>query len=345
MLYSIWTGVNTFFQAGTSIKGEQDPNQIFAIIIPIVIFLGLAVFLAFKTPRISQWVSDKIHMLIEFIPVNKIAGEKGESVFEIIKDAGYLYDAKQDIFYSSMDAWQKDAGYCRLYDEAAAPMGMIIDCEPVLFEYDEKRWMIEFWKGQYDLTTGCEAGVYTTNQPDVIVPGIFTGAFYNSASDKDRLKISYVLKKNNTVLFSRKAKHWWLTGFLLGEYSDPADLTMNIKITLKNRQMRNAFINGLKSSGYSEGDIKATGNTVSFIFDKPRTQQPYTRTKESDRLIQLKNKFLCEQYQQATKDYKSLPDQLNALSKDKPEVYQKVFDIGKTKKIFDIYKTLKNYMG
>lgn len=29
-------------------------------------------------------------------------------------------------------------GYCYLYDEACAPFGMIIDFEPIHFEYDDK---------------------------------------------------------------------------------------------------------------------------------------------------------------------------------------------------------------
>jgi len=45
-----------------------------------------------------------------------------------------------------------------LYDEAAAPLGMIVDCEPIHFEYKGKRWLIQFWKGQYDLPTGAEVG-------------------------------------------------------------------------------------------------------------------------------------------------------------------------------------------
>ncbi len=52
--------------------------------------------------------------------------------------AGYAYDNKQDIFYSKIDAWQRQMGYCRLYDEAASLMGMVVDSEPVFFEYNNK---------------------------------------------------------------------------------------------------------------------------------------------------------------------------------------------------------------
>lgn len=85
----------------------------------------------------------------------------------MLKTYGYSYDVKQDIFISNHDAWQRAMGYTRIFDEAAAPMSMIIDCEPIYFEYDNKRWLIEFWKGQYGMTTGCEIGVYYTNYPDI----------------------------------------------------------------------------------------------------------------------------------------------------------------------------------
>ena len=98
-----------------------------------------------------------------------------DELYEIIESAGYSYDPVQEIFYSNMYSWQRDMGYCRLYDEASAPLNMIIDCEPIYFEYGNKRWMIEFWKGQYGMTAGGEIGVYTTEGPDLSIPGIFNG--------------------------------------------------------------------------------------------------------------------------------------------------------------------------
>lgn len=72
---------------------------------------------------------------------------------------------------------------------------MKIDCEPIYFQYDGRRWLIEFWKGQYGITTGAEVGVYVTDKKDVDIPGIFSGTFYESISDNELLQIEYVLKK------------------------------------------------------------------------------------------------------------------------------------------------------
>ena len=69
---------------------------------------------------------------------------------------------------------------------------MIIDCEPINFEYNGKKWLIEFWKGQYDLTTGCEIGVYKAVGPDLDMQGFFNGTFYNCVSDEERLQMEFI---------------------------------------------------------------------------------------------------------------------------------------------------------
>jgi len=256
-----------------------------------------------------------------------------------IEIAGYAYDSKQDIFFSIMNPWQRTIGYCRLFDEAAAPLGMIIDCEPIYFEYNEKKWMIGFWKGQYDLVTGGEIGVYT-GALDLKIPGFFTGSFYNCARDSDLLQMSFILRKNGNVLFTREGKHWWLTGFKLGEFSEPSELTMDIKIALKDKLMRDAFISGLRKTGYSDNEFSIDGNSVSFIFDIPRSEQPITRTNSTDKIIQRKNELLCTKYQEITKGFDNLQDKVKAIEEHAPELYQKIIKIGKAKPIFEIYETV-----
>jgi len=266
-------------------------------------------------------------------------GMDNSELDNVIEIAGYSYDSIQDIFFSVMNPWQRSIGYCRLFDEAAAPLGMIIDCEPIKFEYNGKRWMIGFWKGQYDLVTGGEIGVYT-GALDLKMPGFFTGTFYNCASDADLLQMSFILRKNGNILFTREGKHWWLTGFKLGEFSEPSELTMDINITLKNELMRDAFIAGLRKTGYSDNEFMINGNSVSFIFATPHSTQPITRTTSTDRIIQKKNELLCAKYREITKGFDNLQDKVSAIEKQAPELYQKIIKIGKAKPIFEIYETI-----
>lgn len=269
----------------------------------------------------------------------------GDKNFDkIVKDAGYGYDLNQDIFYSRINSWQRKYGYCTLYDEAAAPLGMIIDCEPIYFEHEGKKWLIEFWKGQYDLTSGGEIGVYKEKESNIKIQGVFLGDFYEAVSNEQLLDMSYELKSEDKVIFTRAEKHWWLTGFKLGDFFNPSDLVMNLTIKFNNEDMQNAFINGLKKVGYLEEEIIINNDSVSVCFDKPHSRQPYTRGGTTDKIIQKKNKFLCDEYQEITKPYTNFKDKLAALKSMSPELYNEIMNIGKTKALFEEYNSIKRYL-
>lgn len=253
-----------------------------------------------------------------------------EEINKISEASGYSYDPDQDIFYSILNPWQRNVGYCRLYDEAAALWGMIVDSEPIHFEYNGQKWMIGFWKGQYDLVTGGEIGIYNEGI-NFKIPGILNDTFYKCATDSDLLEMSFSLIKNGKILFTREGKHWWLTGFKLGEFSQPVELTMNVQITLKDELMCNGFITGLKNAGYADHEFTVTGNTISFVFAAPHSPQPTTRTPVTDGIIQKKNEVLCSTYQELTGELDDLEDKLRVLKKQAPEIYQKIFRIGKSK--------------
>jgi len=265
-------------------------------------------------------------------------GTGNDELDKAIATAGYSYDPKQDIFYSNMDPWQREIGYCRLYDEAAAPLGMIIDCEPIHFEYLDKKWMIGFWKGQYDLVTGAEIGVYTGAR-DLTILGLFSGAYYSCASNSDLLRMSYTLKKNGKTLFTREGDHWWLTGFKLGEFSDPSELTMDITITLHNVIMRDAFVHGLWNAGYSLDEFTRDGDTISFTFGIPHTPPPTTRTKAIDWIMQKKNEQLCIKYQDITGTSNNIQDKVKAVEELAPDIYAKIIKIGKSKQLYEMFSS------
>lgn len=258
-----------------------------------------------------------------------------ESLNEFLRPYGYAYDFQQDIFYTIIDAWQREMGYTRLYDEAAAPSSMIIDCEPIYFEYDNKRWMIEFWKGQYGMTTGFEIGVYHTTGLD-LSDEYFNWTFYDCDDDSNMLKMEFTLTKNNKIIIKRGGVHWWLTGFKLGEFSEPWELKASIYITLKDLNMRNAFLEGLKRAGYRRAELLVQGKTVFLTFAEPNTPQPFTRIDEFDEITQKKNKLLCHSYNELTKDYDNALDKIIALKDIDPDMLQNLLLMGKTKDIFKL---------
>lgn len=267
-----------------------------------------------------------------------------EEFKKLLSDAGYSFDSSQNIFYSKMNAWQRKYGYCRLYDEAAPALGMIIDSEPVRFEYGGKRWLIELWKGQYHLSTGGEIGVYYTEEPDLDIPGLFYGTFYQCADNGNRLDLVFTLLKNGRELFHRDGKHWWLTGFKPGEFSEPWELTMRIRIILKDEVMCRSFARALVKTGYGDKEIRVNGAAVEFTFDQPHSSQPLTRTEETDWIIQRNNEKICSLYQEITGAYDSWPDKLRAISKRQPLLYKALFNIGKTRQVLKVFDRLKSHL-
>ncbi|MDD4565604.1 MAG: DUF4474 domain-containing protein [Eubacteriales bacterium] len=263
---------------------------------------------------------------------------------QLLNDAGYLYDPYQGIFYSKINAWQKKFGYCRLYDEAAAPSAMIIDSEPISFNYAGKKWLIQLWKGQYYLNTGAEIGIYLTDKPDLAIPNLFNGTFYRAAGKAEQLYMSYYLIKNGKVLFGRSGKHWWLTGFKTGEFSETWELSMYVRIVFKDPEMCCSFIRGMRKAGYQEHQIRSDGIAVEFMFDKPHSAQPLTRTEETDWIVQRNNERICNRFMEITEEYDNWEDKLKAIREKEPFLYDAVITLGKTNTILKDFDKLKQYI-
>lgn len=305
---------------------EQYPSFVLVVTFVLMLFIFL--------PAVFPKVKNLLGKIFKHAVNEPNIADK--SIYELIDNLGYVYDGSNDTFYTDINAWQRNMGYCRLYDEAAAPMSMIIDCEPIYFEYDNRRWLIEFWKGQYGMTTGCEIGVYSTEGPDVQTD-YFNGTFYECAGDEDLLRMSFVLKKNGEKLFSRKDVHWWITGFKLGEFSEPEELVVELKITLKDSVMLNEFLKGLKNAGYEDEEIVVINNSVMLVFHKPKTEQPFTRNELTDYIMQANNSNLCEQFNEITKDYTNSMDKIMYLKESSPELFEKFFNLGRKGETFNSY--------
>ncbi len=257
-----------------------------------------------------------------------------DGVRQILEDTGYAYDWEQDIFYSVANPWQRKMGYCSLYDEWATPLGMVFDCEPVHFEYNGKQWLIEFWKGQYGITTGGEIGIYHTADPGGTPPIVFQGTFYQSASDEEALNVAFALFKKGNPLFTRADKHWWLTGFVLGEYSEPSSLTMKASVAFLDPGMRDAFLAAFRQLGYGAEDFTLSENTFSFLFAKPRTKQPLARRSPVKFLAMLRLKAFVDEYRKQTNGLTNMYDILTKLKIESPLLYQFVINIGRQRESY-----------
>ena len=213
-----------------------------------------------------------------------ITFKHGKFSYDGFSAAGFVYDPEKDVFYTALDAWQKNFGYCYFYDVMAPIFQMIIDTESVKFYYNNKNWLIVFWKGQYGITTGGEVGIYSTYQKNVDKDTIYMPL------DDELFDISFTLYKKGNEIQKISAKHWWLAMFKIGMFSKPKELTMDVSITFPDKEMLSAFIDSFKKLGYKQKDYIINNNTFSFTYKKPHTRKPWTRSFIVDIVRQHYNK-------------------------------------------------------
>ncbi len=300
------------------------------IAVILLLFVSFIFFLAVRKARAKQKVFDTSQK------------EKLTQLNQLLEPSGFQYDPKQDIFYSRRDCWQRQFGYCSLYDDAATGLSMVLDREPIYFEYNGKRWLLELWKGQYGMTTGCEIGLYNTDQPNVDIPDVFQGPFYESAEDDQQILMEFELKDSfGRTLFWRRELHWWLTGFSLGTFYQPEDLYMNVRLTFPCRAMATAFLSGLISRGYQPGEFLFRRTTVYLTFATPKAKPQAYRNTVLAPLMQNNNRFYCEEYHSLTDDFTHTLDKLTYLKQLSPRLYQTIFRFLHSEELYAGFQKIK----
>lgn len=188
---------------------------------------------------------------------------------------GFSYDSVDGAFYASLNAWQRNFGYTYIYDYAA-PFGVIwYDTSRVFFSYDNKDWMVQLWKGQYGwVLIGCEIGLYYRDfDDDSFLVDNKDRKYFKCAEDDMLIKMSLSLYRDGRLLFNRREQYsWWLTGFVLGAldnwgftYDSPQSLLVDAKLTFKDNEMLDAFVEGLKKT--TEVEHNATKKTRAIKFE------------------------------------------------------------------------------
>ena len=191
---------------------------------------------------------------------------------------GYLLDAKEGVFYTAEDPWQRQFGFNKLYDVASQFVWIQYDTTRFYFTYQGDDWMLQPWKGQYGAVLyGAELGVYKKyTERDA--------EHYDCAQDGDLLLMSmdferfYWNEDGETGEwkheFSRPyGSYWWCTGFKLGyirldtplkivSINENAksqtfpEIRANYRVTVKDFEMVHGFVQALKDAGYKQVDYK-----------------------------------------------------------------------------------------
>ncbi|MCC5911048.1 MAG: DUF4474 domain-containing protein [Clostridiaceae bacterium] len=61
-------------------------------------------------------------------------------------------------------------------------------------------------------------------------------------------------------------------------------------------------------------------------------------------IIQRKNKLLCDQYKELTREYDNSMDKLKAIQEKAPQMIVKALKIGKTRELFNKHERIKKYL-
>lgn len=189
--------------------------------------------------------------------------------FETAKVLSYKYDPDGGYFYTDdKNCWQRNFGFNEGYD-SMAPLGMMnYDTVRIKFEYDNKEWLIQMWKGQYGYAfVGGEVGVYTRK----VGAG---GTHYNCAKQEDwlNMEMAFVWDKGRTgnyqTIFTRDyTQYWWCTGFVPGlETGAPRDqFRLITHITFKSTEMAELFCTQLESKGFDRVAKLNNGEIDTFV--------------------------------------------------------------------------------
>lgn len=256
--------------------------------------------------------------------------EKNQLLNDLIEPFGFSYDPCSDVFSSRLDAWQKDFGYCTLYDRAAPHVQLVFDCEPFYFNAHGRTWLLELWKGQYGINTGAEMGLYYAE--GIIPPEDYTTTLFQAVEESRMPYMTTELWKGDQRLYQQKSRHWWQTGFLMGCFSQPEELTLKANITFDDFDMQEAFLQALEAQNYPWQAYSACYSTITLVFTAPQHRQPCQRAPLSCRFSQWKNKRFCKLFLWITRPFSNSADRLLYLYYFLPFAFRRTVQVCKPKR-------------
>ncbi len=283
--------------------------------ITIIIFALLLVMVCSACHK--RWAVKKV--------CSMTSNEKCELLNYLIQPFGYSYDPHQDIISSRNDAWQRNVGYTGIFDRAASHFNMVFDYLPVYFSYQNRTWLIEFWKGQYGINTGAEIGIYYADQ--ILSGDELSFAQFEAVDDRDMLPLSFCLIKGNKSLASVSKKTWWLTAFCMGIFSRPGELTQNISIHFPNCEMLYSFLNSLYKTGISKQYVKICGNEICIQYKDSPVRHYNFFARISRGWAQFANHIFCHIYLFMTRCFSLTIDRLLYLYYLLPFAFRKMLTL------------------
>lgn len=192
-----------------------------------------------------------------------IAAQLGLSALDEGALLSYKYDPEGEFFYvDDINSWQQQFGFNPLYDYAAGFTVMYYDTVRIYFDYQNRGYLLQLWKGQYGLMfVGSEIGFY---EKDDKKPTSTSAALnhYECATDH-LLPMEMVCYRadssgNLNPLFKRKyERHWWTTGFVPGvlkNFLNRSEIVVEGRVTFDTPEMAKIVGDTFKANKFKEID-------------------------------------------------------------------------------------------
>ena len=125
-------------------------------------------------------------------------------------------------------------------------------------------------------------------------------------------------------------RHWWLTAFKPGLFSNPSNLTLWSCVTLYSHEMAVAFANALIKLGYCTNEVSIHRNTVTFTFKGGKPVCGIFRRIITS-IAQSLNWLGCQIYLFITRPFTLSVDRVLFLYYYLPFVFRRILNIRKHK--------------
>lgn len=264
--------------------------------------------------------------------VRKVCGmtiqDKLARISQLGTPFGFEYKLSLDAFTSTADAWQRECGYCTLYDRQAPVFHMIFDCEPVYFDYKGATWLIEHL--ERSVRDHCRMRDRHIQGRPHHFKEERKSTLFHSITDEEMPVFSVTLLKDGAPVSRLCERHWWLTAFLVGRYAEPESLSMKATIIFPDEEMCTAFLAGLDESGYEPPNLYVSGEAAAFTFSAPHTAQPFLRSSFYSRWVLYKNRVLLSLFLQLTKPFRFTLDRLLLLYEYLPVLFRHILKLRRT---------------
>ena len=198
-----------------------------------------------------------------FIYINTETGECYGANERGMQETGFNCNYKEGLVYAPINCWMRNFGFCFEYDALCYALPVYCyNTRRFHFEYNNKDYMIQMWKGNYLITNGGEVGVYYRDKGKY-------GTFYNVVKSEDQLDMSLQIWHGDDLLVNiTEQNHWWVNGFKMGTrlYS-PHSLTLKTTILMTDEEMLKAFTTAVDRNIWKDVTYTVDGLKVSLTWD------------------------------------------------------------------------------